>query len=57
MKNIKVRVVHASQMEIKMHERPLYYVHLMYPKIDISIATTVAEGTIKNAYRDLYPHV
>ncbi|KAL0359552.1 UNVERIFIED_CONTAM: Transcription initiation factor IIB [Sesamum angustifolium] len=23
---------------------------------DISIATTVAEGTIKNAYRDLYPH-
>lgn len=23
---------------------------------DISIATTVAEGTIKNAYKDLYPH-
>ncbi|KAL0339686.1 UNVERIFIED_CONTAM: Transcription initiation factor IIB-2 [Sesamum radiatum] len=26
------------------------------PLRDISIATTVAEGTIKNAYRDLYPH-
>ncbi|KAL0337947.1 UNVERIFIED_CONTAM: Transcription initiation factor IIB-2 [Sesamum calycinum] len=24
--------------------------------LDISIATTVAEGTIKNAYKDLYPH-
>lgn len=23
---------------------------------DISLASTVAEGTIKNAYRDLYPH-
>lgn len=23
---------------------------------DISIATTVAEGTIKNAYKDLFPH-
>ncbi|CAN4109136.1 unnamed protein product [Withania somnifera] len=23
---------------------------------DISVATTVAEGTIKNAYKDLYPH-
>ncbi|GAA0170664.1 general transcription factor [Lithospermum erythrorhizon] len=27
------------------------------PLRDISNATTVAEGTIKNAYRDLYPHV
>lgn len=27
---------------------------LVFP--DISIATTVAEGTIKNAYKDLYPH-
>ncbi|KAK4345967.1 hypothetical protein RND71_036143 [Anisodus tanguticus] len=26
------------------------------PLRDISIATTVAEGTIKNAYKDLYPH-
>ncbi|XP_073016449.1 transcription initiation factor IIB-2-like [Primulina huaijiensis] len=26
------------------------------PLRDISIATTVAEGTIKNSYRDLYPH-
>ncbi|KAM3205710.1 Transcription initiation factor IIB [Capsicum baccatum] len=25
-------------------------------RADISIATTVAEGTIKNAYKDLYPH-
>ncbi|KAL8488374.1 hypothetical protein ACS0TY_024595 [Phlomoides rotata] len=24
--------------------------------LDISTATTVAEGTIKNAYKDLYPH-
>ncbi|KAG9131445.1 hypothetical protein Leryth_015275 [Lithospermum erythrorhizon] len=27
------------------------------PLRDISNATTVAEGTIKNTYRDLYPHV
>nr|GMD00184.1 transcription initiation factor IIB-2-like [Ipomoea batatas] len=26
------------------------------PLRDISLATTVAEGTIKNAYKDLYPH-
>ncbi|KAK6778942.1 hypothetical protein RDI58_025660 [Solanum bulbocastanum] len=26
------------------------------PLRDISIATTVAEGTIKNAYKYLYPH-
>jgi transcription initiation factor TFIIB len=24
---------------------------------DISIATGVAEGTIRNSYKDLYPHV
>ncbi|KAL3534373.1 hypothetical protein ACH5RR_002834 [Cinchona calisaya] len=29
---------------------------LKKPLRDISIATTVAEGTIKNAYKDLYPH-
>ncbi|XP_022873471.1 transcription initiation factor IIB-2-like, partial [Olea europaea var. sylvestris] len=26
------------------------------PLRDISIATTVAEGTIKNTYKDIYPH-
>ncbi|CAH9068687.1 unnamed protein product [Cuscuta epithymum] len=26
------------------------------PLKDIALATTVAEGTIKNAYRDLFPH-
>lgn len=24
---------------------------------DISLATGVAEGTIKNSYKDLYPHI
>lgn len=24
---------------------------------DISIATGVAEGTIRNSYKDLYPHI
>jgi transcription initiation factor TFIIB len=24
---------------------------------DISLATGVAEGTIRNSYKDLYPHV
>ena len=25
--------------------------------VDISLATGVAEGTIRNAYKDLYPHI
>jgi hypothetical protein len=25
--------------------------------VDISLATGVAEGTIRNSYKDLYPHV
>lgn len=25
--------------------------------VDISVATGVAEGTIRNSYKDLYPHL
>ncbi|KAL8477308.1 hypothetical protein ACS0TY_029558 [Phlomoides rotata] len=34
----------------------LVYTSKMPCPADISTATTVAEGTIKNAYKDLYPH-
>jgi len=29
----------------------------MFLAVDISLATGVAEGTIRNAYKDLYPHI
>jgi transcription initiation factor TFIIB len=40
----------------------LIYIHLLHtnlkkPLRDISLATGVAEGTIRNSYKDLYPHV
>jgi len=33
----------------------LYITHFFVA--DISVATGVAEGTIRNSYKDLYPHV
>jgi transcription initiation factor TFIIB len=38
----------------------LYHVNaynLSNVNADISVATGVAEGTIRNSYKDLYPHV
>ncbi|KAL8513825.1 hypothetical protein ACS0TY_013079 [Phlomoides rotata] len=53
------QLVLENEVFLILHEPCSSYARLKYQNVmlaDISTATTVAEGTFKNAYKDLYPH-